>query len=90
MNYTEKLKQKGFEILITKDCEDDKGYDLYIKIRKEESFSENFYSMSHSMGYYFTNDDTDCKGEGCDWDVDVEKIVCEYLGVEELKEILIK
>ena len=30
MNYTEKMS-KGFEILITKDCEDDKGYDLYIK-----------------------------------------------------------
>ena len=87
MTYSEKLKQHGFEILITKDCGDDKGYDLYIIIKKEESFLETFYSMSHSNGYYFTNDDTDCKGEGCDWDIDVEKIVCEYLEVEKLKEI---
>jgi len=43
--------------------------------------------MSHSNGYYFTNDDTDCNGDGCDWDFDVEKIVCDYLGVEKLKEI---
>jgi len=24
---------------------------------------------------------------GCDWDFDIEKIVCEYLEVEKLKEI---
>jgi len=68
--------------------EDDKGYDLFIKIRKEESSLETFYSMSHSKGYCFTNDDTDCKDEGCDWDVDVEKIVCDYLGVKKLNEIV--
>lgn len=66
---------------------DNEGYDLYITISKGDSYSETFYSMSHSKGFYFTNDHTDCKGEGCDWDVDVEKIVCEYLGVEKLKEI---
>lgn len=87
MKYTQKLKQQDFEILITKDCEDDKGYDLYITIRKKESFSETFYSMSNSKGFYFTSDNTDCSGEGCDWDIDIEKIVCEYLGVEKLKEI---
>jgi len=87
MNYTEKLKKKGFSIQIKKDCEDDKGYDLYITISKEDSYSETFYSISNSKGYCFTNDDTDCKGEGCDWDVDVEKIVCDYLGVKKLKEI---
>jgi len=29
----------------------------------------------------------DCNGDGCDWDFDVDKIICEYLGVEKLKEI---
>jgi hypothetical protein len=29
----------------------------------------------------------DCGGEGCDWEVDDEKLVCEYLGVEYLEEI---
>ena len=53
---------------------------IYILNKKRGIIFGKLYSMSHSMGYYFTNDDTDCKGEGCDWDVDVEKIVCEYLG----------
>ena len=43
--------------------------------------------MSNSKGYYFTCDNTDCSGEGCNWDFDIEKIVCEYLEVEKLKEI---
>jgi len=43
--------------------------------------------MSHSKGFYFTNDHTDCSGDGCDWDFDIEKIICDYLGVEKLKEI---
>ena len=47
--YSEKIKNKGFEIKIRKDCEDDKGYDLYITISKEDSYSETFYSMSHSQ-----------------------------------------
>ena len=85
--YSEKIKKQGFSIQITKDCEDDKGYDLYITISKEDSYSETFYSMSHSKGYYFTCDNTDCSGEGCNWNFDIEKIVCEYLEVEKLKEI---
>ena len=85
--YSEKIKKQGFSIQIRKDCEDDKGYDLYITISKEDSYSETFYSMSNLKGYYFTNDHTDCSGEGCNWDFDIEKIVCEYLGVEKLKEI---
>ena len=60
---------------------------LTLLTTRKDSYSETFYTMSHSKGFYFTNDHTDCKGEGCDWDVDVEKIVCEYLGVEKLKEI---
>ena len=87
MKYTDKLKQKGFEILIMKDFEDDKGYDLYITIKEEEFFSKTFYSMSHSKGFYFTKEHTDCNGDGCDWDFDVDKIVCEYLVVEKLIEI---
>ena len=87
MNYTEKLKKKGFEIHIRKECEDDQGYDLYLTIKKRDSYSETFYSMSNSKGCYFTFDDTDCKGDGCTWDFDVEKIVCDYLGVKKLKEI---
>ena len=87
MKYTEKLKQQGFEIHLRKECEDGEGYDLYITIKKEESFYETFYSLSNSKGYYFTNDHTDCFGDGCDWDFDVEKIISEYLGVEKLKEI---
>ena len=85
--YSEKIKKQGFSIQITKDCEDDKGYDLYITISKEDSYYETFYSMSHSKGYYFTCDNTDCSGEGCNWNFDIEKIVCEYLEVEKLKEI---
>ena len=85
--YSEKIKKQGFSIQIRKDCEDDKGYDLYITISKKDSYSETFYSMSNSKGYYFTCDNTDCSGEGCNWDFDIEKIVCEYLGVEKLKEI---
>jgi hypothetical protein len=31
MTYSEKLKQQGFEILITKDCEDNEGFPLMLK-----------------------------------------------------------
>lgn len=40
-----------------------------------------------SKGYYFTTDFTDCNGDGCDWDIDHEQILCDYFGVEELKEM---
>lgn len=85
--YTLKLKKEGFEIQIRKECEDDEGYDLYLIISKGDSFSETFYSMSHSKGFYFTADNTDCDGDGCNWDFDVDQIICDYLGVEKLIEI---
>ena len=53
MIYTKKLKNKGFEIKIRKECEDDEGYDLYLTVSKGDSFLEVFYSMSNSKGYYF-------------------------------------
>jgi hypothetical protein len=87
MKYTEELKNKGFEFKIRKECINSEGYDLYLKISKGDSYSESFYSMSHSKGYYFTSDYTDCHGEGCDWDLDDEQVLCDYLGIEELKEI---
>ena len=37
--------------------------------------------MSNSKGYYFTSDSTDCNGDGCDWDIDHEQILCDYFGV---------
>jgi len=60
MKYTEELKNKGFEFKIRKECINSEGYDLYLKISKGDSYSESFYSMSHSKGYYFTSDYTDC------------------------------
>ena len=30
---------------------------------------------------------SDCNGDGCDWDIDHEQILCDYFGVEKLKEI---
>ena len=54
---------------------------------KGDSFLEVFYSMSNSKGYYFTSDSTDCHGDGCDWDIDHEQILCDYFGIEELKEM---
>ena len=85
--YSEKIKKQGISIQITKECEDDEGYDLYLTVSKGDSFLEVFYSMSNSKGYYFTSDSTDCNGEGCDWDIDHEQILCDYFGVEKLKEI---
>ena len=87
MKYSEKLKNEGFEMKIRKECEDGEGYDLYLTVSKGDSFLEFFYSLSNSKGYYFTSDSTDCNGDGCDWDIDGERLVCEYLGVEQLKEI---
>ena len=87
MKYTEKLKNKGFETKIRKECEDGEGYDLYLTVSKGDSFLEVFYSMSNSKGYYFTSDSTDCHSDGCDWDIDHEQILCDYFGVEELKEM---
>ena len=87
MKYSEKLKNKGFEMKIRKECEDGEGYDLYLTVSKGDSFLEVFYSMSNSKGYYFTSDSTDCNGDGCDWDIDHEQILCDYFGVEELKEM---
>ena len=88
MKYTEELKSKGFVIEIEKGNSDGEGYDLYLRVKHGDSYSESFFSLSHSKGYCFTSDiGTDCSGEGCDWEVDDEKLVCEYLGVEELKEI---
>lgn len=95
MNYTKKLKNKGFETKIRKECEDGEGYDLYLTVSKGDSFLEVFYSMSNSKGYYFTSDSTDCRvfitftgrGDGCDWDIDHEQILCDYFGIEELKEM---
>jgi hypothetical protein len=86
--YREKIKKQGFSIQIRKDCEDNEGYDLYVTISKGDSYSETFYSMSNSKGYYFTYDNTNCSGDGCNWDFDIEKIVCEFLEVEKLKEIV--
>ena len=87
MKYSQELKNKGFEMKIRKECEDDEGYDLYLTVSKGDSFLDFFYSLSNSKGYYFTSDSTDCNGDGCDWDIDGERLVCEYLGVEQLKEI---
>jgi len=87
MKYTEKLKNKGFETKIRKECEDGEGYDLYLTVSKGDLFLEVFYSMSNSKGYYFTSDSTDCRGDGCDWDIDHEQILCDYFGIEELKEM---
>jgi|TARA_B110000211_G_scaffold198602_1_gene228568 hypothetical protein len=87
MKNSQELKNKGFEMKIRKECEDDEGYDLYLTVSKGDSFLEFFYSLSNSKGYYFTSDSTDCNGDGCDWDIDGERLVCEYLGVEQLKEI---
>ena len=44
-------------------------------------------TKSNSKGYYFTSDFTDCRGDGCDWDIDHEQILCDYFGIEELKEM---
>ena len=38
MKYTEKLKNKGFETKIRKECEDGEGYDLYLTVSKGDSF----------------------------------------------------
>ncbi|MEO2144012.1 MAG: hypothetical protein ABGW83_07860 [Flavobacteriaceae bacterium] len=43
--------------------------------------------MSNTKGYYFTYDNTNCQGDGCSWDIDEEQILCNYLGVDKLKEI---
>ncbi|MEO2143027.1 MAG: hypothetical protein ABGW83_02765, partial [Flavobacteriaceae bacterium] len=61
--YSEKLKKQGFEFHFRKECEDGKGYDLYLTIRKGDSYSETFYSMSNTKGYYFTYDNTNCQGD---------------------------
>ena len=88
MNYTEELKSKGYLIEFEKGASDDQGYDLCLRVKLGESYSESFFSLSHSIGYYFSWDyGTDCVGEGCEWEIDDEKLVCEYLGVEQLKEM---
>ena len=87
MNYTEELKSQGYLINFEKGDSDDQGYDLCLRVELGESYSESFFSLSHSVGYYFSWDCGDCDGEGCEWEIDDEKLVCEYLGVEQLEEM---
>jgi hypothetical protein len=88
MNYIKDLETKGFKIEFEKNCQDAEGYDLYLRIRKDDSYYESFFSMSNSRGYYFTSDyKNDCSKDGCSWSFDDDKLICEYLGVDELKEI---
>lgn len=88
MKYTEELKSKGYLIEFEKGHTDSQGYDLCLIVKHGNSYSESFISLSHSKGYYFTSDfGTDCGGEGCEWEIDDERLICEYLGVEQLREI---
>ena len=88
MKYSEELKSKGYLIEFEKGHTDGQGYDLYLRVKHGKSYSESFISLSHSKGYYFTSDfGTDCMGEGCEWEIDDERSICEYLGVEQLREI---
>ncbi len=88
MKYSEELKSKGYLIEFEKGHTDGQGYDLYLRVKHGKSYSESFISLSHSKGYYFTSDfGTDCMGEGCEWEIDDERLICEYLGVEQLREI---
>jgi hypothetical protein len=87
MRYTNSLKNKGFKILFRKTNFDDKGYDLYLNASKSDSYYESFFSMSNSLGYYFTYDSFDCVKEGCEWNLDDFILAAEYLGTEKLIEI---
>jgi len=87
MKYTKELESKGYQIEFEKGHSDGQGYDLYLRIRKDVSYYESFFSMSNSKGYYFTSDRHDCMGDGCNWDFDDDKLICEYLGVDELEEM---
>ena len=40
--YSEKIKKQGISIQITKECEDDEGYDLYLTVSKEIHFLKYF------------------------------------------------
>jgi len=90
MEYAKELESQGYKIELEEERihSDGQGYDLYLRIRKGDCYSESFFSMSNSKGYYYSSDfGTDCKGDGCHWDFDEEKLVCEYLEVDELEEM---
>lgn len=87
MNYTEKLRSIGFKIEFEKGNSDKQGYDLYLRITKNDGFYELLYSLSHSVGYYFSYDWCNLIGEADKWDIDNNKLICDFLGTDELKEI---
>lgn len=87
MKYTKELESQGYVIEFEKDNSDKEGYDLFLKVSKDDDYYEMIYSLSHSTGFYFSFDFTESFGEGEIWDFDNNKLVCEYLGVDQLKEI---
>ena len=87
MSYTKELKDKGYEIKFEKSNFDDKGYDLIMTVSKSNNYYRAFYSMSNSRGYFFTMDYDNCNGDGCNWNFNDDKLICEYLGVEVLNQI---
>lgn len=88
MKYIKELEEQGYQIEFEKENTDSLGYDLFLRVRKDGSFYESFFSMSNSKGYYFSIEKgNDCLGGGCDWEFDDDKLVCEYLGIKELNEM---
>ncbi len=87
MSYTRELKDKGYQIKFEKSNFDNKGYDLTINVEKGAHYYQAFYSMSNSLGYFFTMDYNDCNEDGCNWDFDNDKLVCEFIGADVLNKI---
>ena len=45
MNYTEGLNSKGYLIEFEKGASDDQGYDLFLRLKLGESYSESFFHL---------------------------------------------
>ena len=87
MKYTNNLESQGYKIEIEKANTDEQGYDLYLKISKNHSFYESIFSMSHSLGYYFSYGRCDSIGEDNNWEFNDKKLISEYLEIDKLEEI---
>ena len=85
MNLTQTLINEGYLIEFEKGNSDNLGFDLFLKISKDDSYYEIHYSMSHELGKFFSCDFTNnFSGEGEFWDFDNNTLICEYIGVVKL------
>ena len=84
MEYTNQLKQEGYTVSLEKQNEDGEGYDLMLEVSNADGFYSVVYSMSQVRGSYYSFDFCDSDGDGDSWDFDNQKLVCEFLEIEEL------